>query len=75
MWQQAPPIIGGIGGGLAIALLIAPSVDGFTFGTSPTDPVTLAIGAFGLLLMSMCAAAPSVRVATRIDPATVIRDA
>jgi putative ABC transport system permease protein len=60
----------GVAGALATRRLVA----GLLFGVSPTEPVVLGVVALTLLVATGAAAIIPARRATRIDPATTLRD-
>ena len=59
--------------GLILALLGTHLAVGFLFGLSPEDPVTIALAAGLLLLVSMTAGFLAARRATVIDPVRALR--
>ncbi len=67
------PTMTGVGTGLVICLLAAGGVEGWLFGVSARDPVTLAISTSGLLTLALLAAAGPASRAARADPQVVMR--
>jgi predicted permease len=65
--------LAGIAAGFAIALPAARLVQSLLFRTSPFDPATLAAVAMALLIATLAASWIPARRATRIDPATALR--
>ena len=63
----------GLGAGLAGAWGLGRLIESQLFGVPPTDPVTFAAVAFGLLATAFLACAAPAWRATRVDPATVLR--
>ena len=61
--------VAGVAGFLAVSTLLR----GFVYGVSPTNPGLLAAGAAGLLLIAAIAAWIPARLASRVDPVTVLR--
>ena len=81
-WDVLELVIGGGLGlaacGLAIgsagALALRPSVSGLLYGVAPTDPATFGVAALALLAAAVLATlAPGLR-ATRVAPASALRD-
>jgi len=66
-------VVVGVGMGIVGALLLTHLLSGFLFGTSPTDPVTLASVVVGFTGVAALAAYLPARRATSLDPATVLR--
>jgi predicted permease len=64
-----------VGTGVAAALALTRLLDGLLYEVSPTDPVTFVGVAVLVTLVAAAAAWIPARRATRIDPATTIRDA
>jgi ABC-type antimicrobial peptide transport system permease subunit len=63
----------GVAAGIVIALLVTRVMAGLLFEISPTNPVTLAAGAFLMSSSVLAAALASARRATRIDPVRALR--
>ena len=63
----------GIGGGLAIFLLVARFLRGLLFGVAPSDAVTLAGASLLLLAIATLASWIPARRASRVDPARTLR--
>ena len=68
------PALLGIVIGIAGALMAARLLDKLVFGVKASDPVTLAIVAGALLIVSIAASLLPAWRATRLDPLTVLRD-
>ena len=63
----------GVAGGLAAAALLTRSLESLLFGVHPVDPLTFLVSAAALAAVALIAcAAPAVR-ASRVDPATALR--
>jgi predicted permease len=67
------PAAAGIAAGVGLALWAAQSVRAFLYDVSPSDPVTFAGVAAGLLLIAWFATWLPARRAARIDPVTALR--
>jgi putative ABC transport system permease protein len=65
--------LGGLAAGVAIALPVTRLVQSLLFRTSPSDPLTLVSVALLLLLATMAASYVPARRATRMDPASALR--
>ena len=63
----------GVGGGLALFIVVARFLRGLLFGVAPSDPVTLAGAALVLLLIATLASWIPARRASRVDPARTLR--
>jgi putative ABC transport system permease protein len=63
----------GLGIGLAVATLLARTLESLLYGVRTGDPASIAIAAVLLLIVSGCAAWIPARRATRIDAANVLR--
>jgi putative ABC transport system permease protein len=63
----------GVAAGIVISLLVTRVMAGLLFEISPTNPVTLAAGAFLMSAAVLSAALASARRATRIDPVRALR--
>jgi ABC-type antimicrobial peptide transport system permease subunit len=59
--------------GLGASLALMGGMRAILFGIEPTDPVTLASVAIGLLAVAMVAVAVPARRAMRVDPVTALR--
>jgi ABC-type antimicrobial peptide transport system permease subunit len=68
------PALLGIALGAAGALLAAGLLDKLVFGVKASDPLTLAVVAGSLLLVSLAASVLPAWRAARLDPLTVLRD-
>jgi predicted permease len=60
--------------GAAGALALNRAIASLLFGVTPTDPLTFAAVAAGLLLIALAAAWPSGRRATEVDPVVALRE-
>lgn len=67
--------LAGVGIGLALAITITRVLRGLLFGTSPTDPITLAFTCVVLLATGVAASWLPARRAAAIDPAEALRSA
>ncbi|HET9831762.1 MAG TPA: ABC transporter permease [Vicinamibacterales bacterium] len=67
-------LLAGVVCGLAVAMLIARYAAALLFGLKPIDPVSFAVGTLVLALGSLVACYVPARRATRIDPATTLRE-
>jgi predicted permease len=65
--------VAGLAAGLALALPITRLARSLLFRTSPSDPLTLASVALLLLIATLAASYVPARRATRMDPATALR--
>ena len=63
----------GVAGGLGISLASARIVRALLYGVTATDPVTLAVAAATLVLVTLLACWVPVRAATSIDPLVALR--
>ena len=63
----------GLAAGLASSWGLGRLLESQLFGVQPTDPVTFAAVAFGLLTTAFLACTAPAWRATRVDPATVLR--
>ncbi len=68
------PALLGIAIGTAGALLAAGMLDKLVFGVKASDPLTLAVVAGALLLVSIAASLLPAWRATKLDPLTILRD-
>ena len=59
--------------GLAISLALSRVLQSLLFEVTPTDPLTLALVACGLLAVSALAAVSPARRAMRVDPIAALR--
>jgi ABC-type antimicrobial peptide transport system permease subunit len=64
---------GGVAVGLAGALFLTRLLVGLLYGVSPTDPLTLAVTALVLLLVSCLAAGVPALRASSVDPARILK--
>ena len=64
----------GIVAGAAVSLWLARFVESLLYGLPPQDPITLAGAAVALVAVGLAAALLPARRASRIDPATVLRE-
>jgi predicted permease len=64
----------GVAAGLAAAWQVAPLVRSLLYGVSPTDGISLAAAAVIVLLVSTLATAIPAGRATRVEPASALRD-
>ena len=62
-----------VGVGLAGALAVTHAMESVLYETAPTDPVTLAIAATGVLVVVTAAALVPARRATHVDPLVALR--
>jgi putative ABC transport system permease protein len=67
-------VLGGVLIGVGVAVLLTRWMSVFLFAVEATDPLTYAVGATVLMLSGLVAAYIPSRRATRVDPATVLRD-
>lgn len=65
--------LAGLAAGIALAMPVTRLVRSLLFRTDPSDPLTLVIVALLLLLATMAASYIPARRATRMDPATALR--
>ena len=72
-WQAVAMTAAGIVMGLAAAMFAAPLVRALLYGVAPLDPTSFAIAAAFVLLVTIAAAAIPALRATRIDPASALR--
>jgi predicted permease len=63
----------GVGGGLALFIVVARFLRGLLFGVAPNDPVTLVGASFLLLAIATLASWLPARRAARVDPARTLR--
>jgi ABC-type antimicrobial peptide transport system permease subunit len=68
------PVGLGIAAGVVAALVASFSLERLVFGVSASDPVTLAAVAAALALVALLASLVPAYRASRLDPATVLRD-
>lgn len=64
----------GVAIGLALSLVAAPAARALLFGLQPTDPLTLAVAAFGLAVVAVLASIFPARRAAALDPMVALRD-
>ena len=69
----APPILGGLVSGTAIAVMLAPAVADMLFGVRPRDVISLSIGPAALACAALLANIIPARRAARIDPTIALR--
>jgi putative ABC transport system permease protein len=71
--REAPPLVLGVAGGLALAVASARAAAGLVYGVRPIDGVSLAVGAAVLFAVGALAALlPAVR-ASGVEPGRVLR--
>lgn len=63
----------GVGVGLAGALMLTRMMTTLLFGVTPTDAVTYATVALGLILVALIACCIPARRATKVDPLIALR--
>lgn len=63
----------GAAAGIAAAMVAAPLVQSLLFRTSPRDPVSIAVAAGTLLIVTLAAAAVPAWRATRVSPTPALR--
>jgi ABC-type lipoprotein release transport system permease subunit len=68
------PVLAGLALGLAAAFAVTRVIEGQLFDVSARDPLTLLTTALGLLLVAGTAAIIPAWRATRVDPATALRE-
>jgi predicted permease len=71
--QGMTPVLIGLAGGVAVALLVTRAIRGLLFGVEPADPVTIAIVAAALLGVSALACLIPARRAAGADAITALR--
>jgi putative ABC transport system permease protein len=71
--QGMVPVVLGVVGGAAVALLASRTLSGFLFGVEPTDPLSLASAAGSLLAAGVAAALLPAWRASTTDPAVALR--
>ena len=60
--------------GVGLSLLVAPFIEGFLYGVSPSDPASLAAVGLGLPLLGVVAALVPALRATRVEPLEALRE-
>jgi ABC-type antimicrobial peptide transport system permease subunit len=73
VWQGMRPAVVGLVLGIAVAFAGTRLMQKFLYGVSPTDPVSLAVASFVLLLIGLAANWLPARRAASIDPVTALR--
>lgn len=68
------PVLWGIGAGIAGAFAFTQVLRGLLYDITPTDPVVLALGSAVLAVATVLACLLPARRASRVDPATVLRE-
>jgi ABC-type antimicrobial peptide transport system permease subunit len=63
----------GVAIGLALAFGLTRLMSGLLFGVSPTDPLTYAVVAVGLIAVALTASYLPARRAASVDPIAVLR--
>src|SRR5262249_60858038 len=63
----------GVAIGLGAALAAMRFVTGLLFGLTPTDPLTIAVAVFVMLMTALLAALVPARRATKVDPLIALR--
>ncbi len=71
--DSAVPVVCGLAGGLALAVIVSRSMSSLIYGVEPLDWVSLASSSSMLATVAGVAAALPVWRATRVDPMTVLR--
>ena len=71
--QGMAPVVAGLAGGVAIALLLGGAIRGLLFAVQPADPVTIADVSVLLLAVAMLACLVPARRAMRTDPVIALR--
>jgi predicted permease len=72
--QHVKPALIGVGLGLAGALALARFMESMVYGVRPTDPLTLAAMAVGLLAVAVAACWIPARRATKVDAIVALRN-
>ncbi len=73
VWQGMRPVVAGLAVGVVGALAAGRILNSLLFQTSASDPMTIGLVAFVLLLVSLAAAVGPARRATRVDPMRALR--
>ncbi|HKK08759.1 MAG TPA: FtsX-like permease family protein, partial [Gemmatimonadota bacterium] len=71
--QGLLPVAGGLAAGLVVAVASTRALGGLLYGIGAVDPVTYAAVAAGFGLVAVLACALPARRATRLEPASVLR--
>ena len=74
LWQGTRLVLIGLGVGLAGAVALGRPVRSLLYGVEPTDPAVFALVLTLLVSVSLVACLIPSRRATRIDPATALRN-
>jgi len=72
--QGLVPVGAGLAGGLVVAVVASRALGSLLYGVGALDPVTYAVVALGFALVAVLACAVPARRATRLHPATVLRE-
>jgi ABC-type antimicrobial peptide transport system permease subunit len=64
----------GIAIGIVLALALGRAVEALLFGTSPRDPIVMAVVAITLLVVAAVASAVPAWRAARVDPLVALRE-
>lgn len=67
------PVAAGVGGGLALTLLLSRLLERFLYEVQPADPMSLAVAGGALLLAGVLAAYLPARQASRVNPVESLR--
>jgi predicted permease len=73
LWSGIRHALVGLAAGIVAALALSRVMQGLVFGIAPTDPITYATLAVGLLAVVTVASLVPARRATRLDPMQVLR--
>jgi putative ABC transport system permease protein len=71
--NSAPPVLGGLAAGTAVAAAAAPAVAGLLFGVTPHDGTSLAAALAALACAAFVAGILPAQAAARIDPLVALR--
>ncbi len=63
----------GVGVGVAVSLMVAPTLSTLLFGVQPVDPITFAVVVATILAVALCASAIPARRGMRVDPLSALR--
>ena len=63
----------GVAVGVAVSLLVAPTLSTLLFGVQPVDPITFAVVVATILAVALCASAIPARRGMRVDPLSALR--